>query len=229
MSETFNPIGEGEEGFSALFEQEKRPPCQLYLISPPTFTQAEHVEALKAAFGAGGVAAYQLRLKNVSDAEILEAARVLQPICAEHDVAFVMNDRADLAKACGADVVHLGQSDGSVKEARELLGDQVQIGVTCNASRHLAMEAGEQGANYVAFGAFYPTSTKEVEHMADPSIISWWVALSPIPCVAIGGITPENCRPLVEAGADFLAVSAAVWNEDPALAVQKFAKAMARG
>ena len=223
MSKSFEALEEGQEGFASLFEKEERPPCQLYLISPPAFDLAEHAEALRAALGAGGVAAYQLRLKNVSDEEILRAAEVLQPICAEHDVAFVLNDRADLAKACGADVVHLGQSDGSVAEARELLGDQVQIGVTCNASRHQAMEAGEQGASYVAFGAFFPTSTKQdVKYMAEPSILSWWVSLSPIPCVAIGGITVQNCGPLVEAGADFLAVSAAIWNAEPTSAVRNF-------
>ncbi|MFQ3596383.1 MAG: thiamine phosphate synthase, partial [Sphingomonadaceae bacterium] len=127
----------------------------------------------------------------------------------------------------GADGVHLGQTDGSVAEARRLLGRQAQIGVTCHGSRHLAMEAGEAGANYVAFGAFFETGTKAVEHRATPEILSWWTALSPIPCVAIGGITPENCRPLVEAGADFLAVSAAIWSApDPAAAVLAFAQAM---
>lgn len=175
----------------------------------------------------GPVAAYQLRLKDIPDEDILAAARILQPVCAAHDVAFIMNDRADLAKACGADGVHLGQGDGSVSQARALLGPDSQIGVTCHGSRHLAMEAGEAGANYVAFGAFFPTSTKQVEHQAEPSILEWWTMLSPIPCVAIGGITPDNCGPLVKAGADFLAVSAAVWQaENPADAVLAFARAM---
>lgn len=215
------------EGFGELFAEERRPPCQLYLISPPAFGLAAHADALKRALGAGGlVAAYQLRLKIADDGEILRAAEVLLPICADADVAFILNDRMDLAKQCGADGVHLGQGDGSAVAARALLGAEAQIGVTCHASRHLAMEAGEAGANYVAFGAFFPTQTKLVEHVADPAILSWWTALSPIPCVAIGGITPANCRPLVQAGADFLATSAAVWGEEPEAAIRAFAEAM---
>lgn len=210
------------------FGREPRPPCQLYLISPPAFELRAHAAALEAALGAG-VAAYQLRLKGQPDEAVLEAARVLQPICAAHDVAFILNDRADLAKAAGADGVHLGQGDGSVAAARALLGPDAQIGVTCHGSRHLAMEAGEAGANYVAFGAFFETETKQVEHRAEPDVLAWWTAISPIPCVAIGGITAENCAPLVAAGADFLAVSGAVWNapEGPAQAVRALAQAMA--
>lgn len=209
------------------FGREKRPPCQLYLISPPAFDVAVHADALARALAAGGVAAYQLRLKDVADAAVLDAARQLVPVCREADVAFILNDRADLAAQCGADGVHLGQEDGSPAEARRLLGREAQIGVTCNASRHLAMEAGDAGADYVAFGAFFPTSTKAVKHHAAPDILRWWTAISPIPCVAIGGITPGNCGPLVAAGADFLAVSAAVWAaEDPAGAVAAFHTAM---
>lgn len=204
------------------FGREKRPRCQLYLISPPAFDLATHAAALEQALAAGPVAAYQLRMKQADDATILTAAARLQPICAAHDTAFIVNDRADLAKLCGADGVHLGQEDGSAVAARELLGKDAQIGITCHASRHLAMEAGENGADYVAFGAFFDTETKAVEHMASPEILAWWTSISPIPCVAIGGITPSNCAPLVRAGADFLSVSGAVWNADPAAAVRAF-------
>ncbi len=217
-----------EDRFDDAFGRDMRLPCQLYLVSPPAFALAAHAEALKAALAAGGAtAAYQLRLKDCSDAQIMAAAEVLLPICQAADVAFILNDRMDLAKACGADGVHLGQSDGDARAARALLGPDAQIGVTCHASRHLAMEAGEAGANYVAFGAFFPTSTKIVEHHADPEILRWWTSISPIPCVAIGGVTADNCRPLVDAGADFLAVSAAVWGaEDPAAAILAFSRAM---
>lgn len=209
--------------------REARPPCQLYLISPPAFDPEVHARALEQALAAGGpVAAYQLRMKGVADSEVLAAAARLLPICQAHDVALIINDRADLAKAAGADGVHLGQGDGSVAQARALLGHDAQIGVTCHGSRHLAMVAGEEGANYVAFGAFHETGTKAVEHRAEPEILRWWTALSPIPCVAIGGITPANGRPLVEAGADFLAVSAAIWSAtDPAAAVRAFAPVLA--
>ena len=142
-----------------------------------------------------------------------------------------MNDSIGLAKRLGADGVHLGQDDGDPREARQVLGQDVQIGVTCHNSRHLAMEAGEAGADYVAFGAFYPTGTKPIEHYADPDILRWWTTLFPLPCVAIGGITPQNAAPLVAAGADFIAVSGAVWNaaEREVAAVRAFSPILAGG
>lgn len=212
--------------FPAGFGREDRGPCQLYLISPPAFDLDAHATALGQALAAGPVAAYQLRLKNVADKLVLQAAARLLPICQAHDAAFILNDRVDLAKASGADGLHLGQQDGDPRAARRLLGAEAEIGVTCHASRHLAMEAGEAGADYVAFGAFFATATKQVEHYATPEILSWWTSISPIPCVAIGGIAPGNCAPLVAAGADFLAVSGAVWDGDPARAVVAFADAI---
>jgi thiamine-phosphate pyrophosphorylase len=150
----------------------------------------------------------------------------LQRICADRDVAFIVNDSISLAKRLGADGVHLGQSDGNVADARARLGRDAQIGVTCHASRHLAMEAGEAGADYVAFGAFFPTKTKVVEYRAEPEILTWWQSLFELPCVAIGGIDPENAGPLVKAGADFLAVSGAVWQNDEAEAVMALHRAI---
>jgi len=199
-----------DPGFGSRFEREPRPRCQLYVISPPRFDPG-FPERLKAALDGGPIAAFQLRLKEVEDFEVLRAGEVLKPILAAYDVALIVNDRADLAKGLGADGVHLGQTDGSVAEARRLLGREAQIGVTCHDSRHLAMEAGEAGADYVAFGAFFPTKTKETRHRPDPSLLGWWTTLFATPCVAIGGITPENAGTLVEAGADFLAVSGSVW------------------
>jgi thiamine-phosphate pyrophosphorylase len=210
--------------FAARFETQFRPPCQLYLISPPAIDEG-FADRLAAALDAGPVAAVQLRLKGVADESIVAAAEALIPVCAARDVAFILNDRADLAARVGADGVHLGQGDGDPREARRLLGPKAQIGVTCHDSRHLAMEAGEAGADYVAFGAFYPTDTKATEHRPDPSILGWWTTVFELPCVAIGGITPANAPPLIEAGADFLAVCGAVWNdpEGEAAAVRKFA------
>jgi len=217
-----------EDGFAALFTPEKRPPCQLYLISPPTIGP-DFADRLKSALDAAPVAAFQLRLKGLDDHAIARAAEPLQKICAEHDTAFIVNDSISLAKRLGADGVHLGQEDGDPREARQVLGKDVQIGVTCHNSRHLAMEAGEAGADYVAFGAFYPTGTKTVEHFADPEILAWWSTLFPLPCVAIGGITPQNAAPLIAAGADFIAVSGAVWNaaEGEAAAVRAFSPILA--
>lgn len=211
MIEFDDPNDPLDPGFADRFEKHnRRAACQLYLISPPA-VDAAFADVLAGALDAGPVAAFQLRLKGIDDHAVARAAEPLQRICAERDVAFIINDSAALAKRLGADGVHLGQGDGDAREARQLLGPSVQIGVTCHDSRHLAMEAGEAGADYVAFGAFYPTGTKETTHRPDPSILSWWTTLFEMPCVAIGGITADNARPLVEAGADFLAVSGGVW------------------
>ena len=215
-----------DPGFGSRFVAEARGPgCQLYLISPPAYDPG-FPESLKAALDAGPVAAFQLRLKGASDMEILRAGGVLKPILAAYDTALIVNDRADLARELEADGVHLGQQDGDIGEARGLLGHEAQIGITCHDSRHLAMQAGEAGADYVAFGAFFESGTKETTHRPDPAILGWWTTISEIPCVAIGGITPGNARPLVEAGADFLAVSGSVWShpEGPAAAITAFAK-----
>lgn len=208
--------------------QETRAPCQLYLISPLD-VGGDFPAKLEAALGAAPVAAFQFRVKGVDQHAAARLAEPLQAICTAHGTAFIVNDDIALAKRLGADGVHLGQGDGDPKEARRILGPDAQIGVTCHASRHLAMEAGEAGADYVAFGAFYPTTTKTVEHHADPEILTWWQSMFELPCVAIGGITPDNAGALVEAGADFLAVSGGVWNdaEGPAAAVKRFEKLFA--
>lgn len=203
----------------------ERPDCQLYLISPLDVGGAFR-DRLVRALDAAPVAAFQFRVKGIDEHAAAQLAEPLQRICGDRDVAFIVNDSIALAKRLGADGVHLGQSDGDVAEARDRLGREAQIGVTCHASRHLAMEAGEAGADYVAFGAFFPTTTKEVEHRAEVDLLSWWQAVFELPCVAIGGITPDNCGSLVKAGADFLAVSGAVWNGDEVAAVQAFHKAM---
>jgi thiamine-phosphate pyrophosphorylase len=233
MTETPLPEPE-EEGigldphFADRFEQEPKPPCQLYLISPAAIDDG-FAGRLAAALDAGPVAAFQLRLKGIDEHAIARAAEPLQRVCADREVAFLINDSVALAKRLGADGVHLGQEDGDPREARQILGRDAQIGVTCHDSRHLAMEAGEAGADYVAFGAFYPTTTKETRHRPDPSILSWWNMLFAVPSVAIGGITPANALPLVKAGADFLAVSGAVWNDSDgeAAAVRKFRDVLA--
>ena len=197
-------------------------PCRLYLISPQDVGGA-FTERLKAAVEDEVVAAFQLRVKDVPEHELARLAEPLQRICSDAGVAFIVNDSMAIAKRLGADGVHLGQHDGDIHEARALLGPKAQIGVTCHDSRHLAMEAGEAGADYVAFGAFYPTATKPSPYRPQPSILSWWSAMFEIPCVAIGGISPQNALPLVEAGADFLAVCQAVWGaDDPSKVVAEF-------
>jgi thiamine-phosphate pyrophosphorylase len=195
------------------------PASQLYLISPLDVGGA-FPDRLARALDAGPVAAFQFRVKDVPEHDAARLAEPLQRICADREVAFIVNDSISLAKRLGADGVHLGQDDGSVADARSRLGKAAQIGVTCHASRHLAMEAGEAGADYVAFGAFFPSATKDTKHVAEPELLQWWATLFELPCVAIGGITPANCAPLVAAGADFLAVSHAVWGGDEAEGVR---------
>ena len=218
-----DPLGPLDPDFAASFQRDmKRPPCQLYLVSPLE-VGGGFPDRLARALDAGPVAAFQFRVKQVDQHAAAALAEPLQRLCADRDVAFIVNDSVSLAKRLGADGVHLGQDDGDPRDARAVLGPAAQIGVTCHDSRHLAMEAGEAGADYVAFGSFHPTTTKEVSHRAEPVLLSWWTALFELPCVAIGGITPANAAPLVAAGADFLAVSHAVWGDDEAAAVKAFA------
>ena len=213
--------------YSAFPPPERTRPCDLYLISPQD-VGGDFPARLREAVAHERVSAFQLRVKGVESHDLARLAQPLQEICAEADVAFIVNDDVAMAKRLKADGVHLGQGDGDPREARAILGPSVQIGVTCHASRHLAMEAGEKGADYVAFGAFADSPTKPSGHRPEPGILAWWSGLFELPCVAIGGITPANAAPLVAAGADFLAVSSAVWGErDVAAAVAAFETVLA--
>jgi thiamine-phosphate pyrophosphorylase len=206
------------------------PQCRLYLITPPRIADLPaFLTALAEALDAGDVAAVQIRLKDVSDAEIERVTRAVLPVAQQHDAAVIMNDRPDLAAALGCDGVHVGQDDAPYAEARRIVGAQGTVGVTCHDSRHLAMEAAEAGADYVAFGAFFPTATKDAPTRCELETLTIWQETMQTPCVAIGGITPENCAPLVHAGADFLAVSSAVWShpQGPGAAVKAFDAAIA--
>ena len=203
--------------------------CRLYLVTPERLEPAVFADQLAAALDAGDVASVQLRLKNVDDDAIKRACDSLLPIATSRDVAFLLNDRPDLAVACGCDGVHVGQSDMPYAAARKKVGPDRIVGVTCHDSRHLAMEAAEAGADYVAFGAFYPTQTKPSNYRPMPDLLQWWSEFMTVPSVAIGGITPENCVPLVQAGADFICVVSAVWQhpDGPGTAVKAFNRAIA--
>lgn len=198
---------------------------RLYLITPPAIDPGKFSKDLEEALAGGDVACLQLRLKDVPDDAVRRAAAVLQPITQAHDVAFIMNDRPDLAAELGCDGVHVGEEDMPYAEARRLLGPGRIVGVTCGGSRERAIAAAEAGADYVAFGAFFPSMTKTgAKHRATPEILRDWSDTTVVPCCAIGGITPENCEPLVEAGADFLAVIGAIWShpQGPRAAVAAF-------
>jgi len=213
----------------------KNPPTQLYLISPLD-VGGDFPQRLERALDAGKdfVTAFQFRVKGFDrpeqQHEVARLAEPLQAICAARDVAFIVNDSVALAKRLKADGVHLGRDDGDPRDAREELGREAQIGVTCHASRHFAMDAGEAGADYVAFGAFFDSTTKDKgdAQRPTPELIEWWAEVFEIPVVAIGGITPENCGTLVEAGADFIATCGAVWNTDEVAAVEAFREAVER-
>ena len=233
--------------------------CQLYLISPSQINLPVFRKELEAALSVadkGFIGAFQLRLKDADDATIKRAIKELLPICRAHEVVFIINDRVDICADLQCDGVHVGQEDllsyrrtpvssknqeldpdfhrdDTIPKIRALVGEKAAIGVTCHASRHLAMEAAEAGADYVAFGAFYETTSKPKEKLEKwgtptPDILEWWSTYTTIPCVAIGGITPENCTPLVGAGADFIAVITAVWNhpKGAAAGVNAFADVM---
>jgi thiamine-phosphate pyrophosphorylase len=198
--------------------------CRLYLVTPPRIELNSFAAELENALEAGDVASLQLRLKEVGDDEVRAAVRACKPITQKKDVAFILNDRPDLAAALDCDGVHIGQDDLPYDEARRIVGPGRIVGVTCHNSRHLALEAAEAGADYVAFGAFFPTVTKRPKSTADVELVRWWAEIMEIPCVAIGGITVANAAPLVEAGADFIAVSSGVWDhaQGPAAAVHEF-------
>ena len=208
------------------------PPCRLYLITPPAIHDVDAFEAaLRAALAAGDVGALQVRLKAADETVIATIVERVKPLCRARDVTLILNDDPDLAAALDCDGVHIGQDDMPLDEARRAVGKNRIIGVTCHDSRHLAMDAAEAGADYVAFGAFFPTATKETTARSEPEILEIWQETMLIPCVAIGGITPENCGALVSAGADFIAVSAGVWAHPggPAEAVRAFNAAIERG
>jgi len=198
--------------------------CRLYLVSPPKLSAANFVTPLREALAGGDVASFQLRLKDTEDDAIRRTTDVLRPVVQSHGAAFILNDRPDLAAELGCDGVHIGQEDASYAEARNALGPSRVVGVTCHDSRHLAIEAAEAGADYVAFGAFFPTKTKAPESQAELELLRWWAELMVVPVVAIGGITVANAPALVDAGADFLAVSSGVWEhpEGPEAAVKAF-------
>ncbi|MBV9824909.1 MAG: thiamine phosphate synthase [Alphaproteobacteria bacterium] len=203
---------------------ETRPSTRLYLITPPVLDPDRFANELVAALAGGDVACLQLRLKDTTDDLVRYAVQVLQPIAHDHGVAFIMNDRPDLAAELDCDGVHIGEDDMGYDDARRLLGADRIVGVTCGDSRHRAVVAAEAGADYVAFGAFFPSVTKAAKHHPSPAVLADWSETTVVPCVAIGGITQENCRPLVEAGADFLAVIASVWSypQGPEAAVREY-------
>lgn len=204
--------------------------CRLYLLTPPAFEPAAFADTLARALDAGDVACLQIRLKDVPDDQVRRAIERLLPVAQSRNVAVLINDRPDLAAEMGADGAHIGQDDMDQAKARKIMGPNAILGVSAYDSRHRAMVVAEDGADYVAFGAFFPSTTKTPPARAGLDLLEWWQALMEVPCVAIGGITVANCADVVRAGADFLAVTAGVWNYEagPAQAVTDFNREIAR-
>jgi thiamine-phosphate pyrophosphorylase len=213
-----------------LAQRETRATTRLYLITPPALDPDRFANDLQDALAGGDVASLQLRLKDVEDDAVRRATQILRPIAQDRGVAFIMNDRPDLAAELDCDGVHVGEEDMPYAEARRLLGPDRIVGVTCGASRDRAITAAEAGADYVAFGAFFPSATKAAKHHANPELLRDWSETTVVPCCAIGGITQRNCEPLVEAGADFLAVISAIWShpKGPRTATREFNDLFAR-
>jgi len=202
--------------------------CRLYLITPPRIEPAAFAETLAGALDAGDVACVQLRLPDAAREARIAAAEALRPVCHARDVALVIDEDPEAARAARLDGVHLADPR-AIGHARDVLGDEAIVGVDCGGSRHAAMSAAEKDASYVSFGAFFPSPTLPEAPLADPEILAWWNELMVVPCVAVGGVAPENCAPLIAAGADFLAASSAVWDHPagPAAAVAAFDEAIA--
>lgn len=202
---------------------------ELYLITPPRLDDVPgFCDRLARAIDAGPVACLQIRLKGADDETLRRAAEAVLPVCHRRGVPVLMNDSPALALAAGCDGVHVGQDDTPYREARALLGPDAMIGVTCKDSVPLALDAADDGADYVAFGAFFPSGSKDDTTPASLETLRFWSSMMTVPCVAIGGITPENCGPLVAAGADFLAVIGGVWShpDGEAEAVRAFEAAI---
>ena len=214
-----------------MLNDETRATTRLYLITPPALDPDRFAKELEEALAGGDVACLQMRLKDVKDDTVRRAAKILKPNAQERNVAFIMNDRPALAAELACDGVHVGEEDMPYAEARRLMGPDRVVGVTCGASRDRAITAAEAGADYVAFGAFFPSMTKTTtKHRADAELLRDWSETTVVPCCAIGGITQQNCGPLVEAGADFLAVIGAIWShpKGPRVAVAEFNEVFAR-
>jgi thiamine-phosphate pyrophosphorylase len=207
-----------------MSNKEPKSRCRLYLITPPKITLNTFKEDLADACDGGDIACIQLRLKGADRDEILRTIDTLAPIAQERNIAFILNDNPELAAQTGCDGVHIGQRDATYEQARDIVGNNAIVGVTCHDKRYLAIETAQKGADYVAFGAFFPTSTKKTTSQPEIEILDAWSTMTRVPCVAIGGITHKNCHPLIQAGADFLAVVSAVWDfgAGPGAAVRAF-------
>jgi len=184
---------------------------QIYLISPPKIILSDFIVSLSNALKTNLVPVFQLRLKDYSPIDVAKIAKQIQKVCKDYNCQLILNDYPNIALDLELDGVHLGEHDAKIAEVRKQVPDYFTIGASCYNSKHRAMQAGEDGANYLAFGAFFPTTTKQIKYYADVELLQWAIELLNLPIVAIGGITADNCANLVKNKADFLAVISFVW------------------
>ena len=202
----------------------------IYLITPDRINLQKFKEDFRAVLNTGCISYAQLRLKECDDNFIIECARTLLKISNYYNVPFLINDRPDIAKITGANGVHLGQKDSSPSLARKVLGNKSIIGVSCHNSIDLACNAVNMGADYVAFGGFFKSISKEVQFSAEISILEWWKKISPTPSIAIGGINKNNFKNLLTNGADHIAVISSVWSHpiSPVFAINEYAREISK-
>jgi len=196
--------------------------AQIYLISPPEIELAKFAQSLELSLKTGLIPAFQLRLKNYETPQLKKISQELKKICDDHNCLFILNDYFDIAMEIGASGVHVGADDEKIAKIRLKAPENFLIGASCYDSRHLAMEAGEQGANYISFGAFFESPTKISRGKPTLEILEWANEMLNLSIVAIGGINADNCQKLVKSGADFLAVISYIWQHPsgPQFAIQ---------
>jgi len=197
----------------------------IYLISPQEIRGARFYNELDQVLKTNKVKYFQLRLKKISSLNLIKISRKIKKITRKNNVKFLINDKPTVARTVGADGCHIGQKDMNLMSCRKILGKNKIIGVTCHNSKKLALKAKKNGANYIAFGSFFKSSTKESPFRANLAILRWAKKKINMPTVAIGGINSSNYKKILSSGASFIACSSYIWNNkklNPAAAINKF-------
>ena len=197
----------------------------IYLISPQKIRGARFYNELDQVLKTNKVKYFQLRLKKISTLNLIKISEKIKKITRKNNVKFLINDKPSVARAAGADGCHIGQKDMNFMISRKILGKNKIIGMTCHNSKQLALKAKRYGANYVAFGSFFKSSTKKSAFKANLAILRWAKKKINMPTVAIGGINSSNYKKILSEGANFIACSSYIWNNkklDPVSAIKKF-------
>jgi len=197
----------------------------IYLISPQKIRGSRFYNELDQVLKTNKVKYFQLRLKKISNSNLIKISRKIKKITRRNNVKFLINDKPTVARTVGADGCHIGQKDMNSMNCRKILGKNKIIGVTCHDSKKLSLKAKNNGANYIAFGSFFKSSTKESPIRANLAILRWAKKKINMPTVAIGGINSSNYKKILSSGASFIACSSYIWNNkklDPASAIKKF-------